>query len=459
MTGRSARLLPADETGTRLLDLRTLEAHTQHYGAMPLVSVAPDGKPGALVDELHTAGLRGRGGGWFPTSRKMHAVVESAAARRALSSGRKTVVIANAMEGEPASSKDVVLLSHSPHLVLDGIQAAARSIGATNAYIAVHRGSPVIGIIDAAIAERGGIDTVPVELITPPARYVASKESALAHWAGDGIATTVYGDRPFQRGMNGRPTLVQNAETLAHIALIARHGGAWFASVGDPAAPGTTLVSVGGAVAMPGVIEVATGTPVRAILQRCGGESATVQGFLTGGYGGAWVKAEELIDTPWAPDSVANTGGVIGAGIFWALDDQHCGIRELASVSRWMAAKVRGNAAPAASGFPQSPTILPSCSLRRPMQKHSLNSITDFRLLKAAVGASIRMEQRDSFEPDCTHFTRNSPTTCAVAARHTPLSEHSRSPHPVRYRCARAERTSHEQGSRIREALPGSDGL
>ena len=352
MTARTMRLLPADDTGSRLLDLRSLEAHVRHYGAMPLVAVATDGKPGALVDELHTAGLRGHGGGWFPTSRKFHAVVESAAARRALSGGRKTVVIANAMEGEPASSKDAVLLSHSPHLVLDGIQAAARTIGATNAYIAVHRGSPLIATIDAAIAERGSLDTIPVELITPPARYVASEESALAHWAGDGVATPVYGERPFQSGMNGRPTLVQNAETLAHIALIARHGGAWFASVGDPAAPGTTLVSVGGAVAMPGVIEVATGTPVHEILQRCGGESSTVQGFLTGGYGGAWVKTDELIDTPWAPDAVANTGGVIGAGILWALDDQHCGLRELAAVARWMAGESAGQCGPCRFGLP-----------------------------------------------------------------------------------------------------------
>ena len=80
MTARTARLLPADDTGSRLLDLRSLEAHVRHYGAMPLVAVASAGKPGALVDELHTAGLRGRGGGWFPTSRKFHAVVESAAA-------------------------------------------------------------------------------------------------------------------------------------------------------------------------------------------------------------------------------------------------------------------------------------------------------------------------------------------------------------------------------------------
>lgn len=352
MTGRTARLLPADDTGTRLLDLRSLDAHRRHHGELPLVPLAADGHPGALVNAIHDSGLRGRGGGWFPTARKIHAVVESAAARRALSSGRKPVVIANAMEGEPASGKDAVLLSHSPHLVLDGIQAAARTIGATNAYIAVHRGSPIIAIVDAAIAERRGIDTVEIELITPPARYVASEESALAHWAGDGVATPAFGDRPFQRGMDGRPTLVLNAETLAHVALVARHGGAWFASVGDPAAPGTTLVSVGGAVVQPGVIEVATGTGVREILTRCGGTSDTVTAFLTGGYGGAWVKAEDLIDAPWAPDSVANTGGVIGAGILWAMGHDTCGIRELAAVSRWMAGESAGQCGPCRFGLP-----------------------------------------------------------------------------------------------------------
>ncbi|MCX6423740.1 MAG: hypothetical protein NTV96_04060 [Actinobacteria bacterium] len=271
MTSITPRLLPPDPVTGRALDLSSLSAHEAHFGPAPGVAVATKGRPGSLIDEISASGLRGRGGGWFPTTRKMHAVVESAAARKALSSGRKTVVIANAMEGEPASSKDATLLSHSPHLVIEGIQAAAATIGASNAYLAVHRGSPLIPILDEVLAQRSGIDRIPVELITPPARYVASEESALTHWAGDGEATPVYGARPFQRGMNGRPTLVQNAETLAHIALIARNGGAWFASAGVPDAPGTTLLSVGGAVAQHGVVEVATGSPVTDILNRCGG--------------------------------------------------------------------------------------------------------------------------------------------------------------------------------------------
>ena len=344
-------LLPVDASGN-VQDLRGLEAHTAAYGSMPTIPRAADGRPGALVDEIHAAGLRGRGGGWFPTARKIHAVVESAAARRALSSGRKPVVIANAMEGEPASGKDAVLISHSPHLVLDGLQAAALTIGATSAFIAVHRGSPLIDVLDAAIAERRGTDQVKVELVTPPARYVASEETALTHWIGDGTATPVFGGRPFQRGVDGRPTLVQNAETLAHIALIARHGGAWFEAVGDPQAPGTALVTVGGAVGRAGVIEVPTGTPVTEILRRCGGLADGVAGFLTGGYGGAWAKPEEIMAASWTPDSVQHAGGVIGAGILVALSKDTCALTEMVNVASWMAGESAGQCGPCRFGLP-----------------------------------------------------------------------------------------------------------
>ena len=348
----TSRLLPVDRSTGAVLSLRSLPAHLAQFGPLPALMPAADGRPGPLVDEVARAGLRGRGGGWFPTARKLHAVVESAAARRALSSGRKPVVIANAMEGEPASSKDQVLISHAPHLVLDGIQAAAITIGATTAYLAVHRGSPLIEILDAAIAERRSSDAVKVELLTPPARYVASEETALTHWIGDGTATPVYGGRPFQRGVDGRPTLVQNAETLAHLALIARHGGAWFASIGDPDAPGTALVSVGGAVGRAGVIEVATGTPVTELLARCGGVRDDVIGFLTGGYGGTWVPADAVLAARWSPESMREAGAVIGAGILWALDPTTCPITELSHVADYMAGESAGQCGPCRFGLP-----------------------------------------------------------------------------------------------------------
>ena len=344
------RLIPVDRDTGQVVVLTDLAAHQQWYGPMRQWGKGKEGRPELLLAEVEASGLRGRGGGWFPTARKMQAVLASAAQRSPLSSGRRTVLLGNAMEGEPASSKDAVLIWHAPHLLLDGMVAAAVAIGAREAYLAVHRGSTVIGVLDAAIAQRR--DPVKIQLITPPHRYVASEESALAHWAGDGLATPVFGERPFERGMNGRPTLVLNAETLGSLALIARHGGRWFAERGDPAAPGTTLVTVGGAVARPGVIEVPTGTVVSEIIGLCGGLTGPVDAFLTGGYGGAWVRREVLWDIPWSPGPVAEAGGVVGAGILWAMSAQVCPLDEVASVVHWMAGESAGQCGPCRFGLP-----------------------------------------------------------------------------------------------------------
>jgi NADH:ubiquinone oxidoreductase subunit F (NADH-binding) len=270
------------------------------------------------------------------------------------------------MEGEPASSKDAVLITRSPHLVLDGISLAARTIGATDAFIAVHRDSPLVPVLDAALDEReaAGIDPLPIRLMTPPARYVSSEESALAHWVGDGIGTPVFPDRPFQRGAAGRPTLVQNAETLAHLALIARFGGDWFASVGAPAAPGTTLVTVGGAVRTPGVVEVPTGTTVAEILALCGGPIEDVRGYLTGGYGGGWVGGEGFDRVAWDPESVRDAGGVIGASVLWALGESTCPLDELARVSAWMAGESAGQCGPCMFGLPSVAEDVRALALR-----------------------------------------------------------------------------------------------
>ncbi len=344
----------------------SLAAHHREFGRLPLVDARRGDRPGDLVDDVERAALRGRGGGWFPTHLKLRAVVDSSAARGPLSRSRRPVVIGNGMEGEPASGKDAALLTRSPHLVLDGISAAARTIGATDAFIAVHRGSPAVPSLEVALAERASsrIDPVTIRIVTPPARYVASEESALAHWVGDGEATPVFPDRPFQRGAAGRPTLVQNAETLAHLGLIARRGGAWFAEVGAPGAPGTTLVTVGGSVPNPGVVEVPTGTAVHEILARCGGPAGTVRGYLTGGYGGGWVAAGDFDQAAWDPDSVRAAGGVIGASVLWAIGELTCPLEELARVTAWMAGESAGQCGPCMFGLPSVAEDVRSLALR-----------------------------------------------------------------------------------------------
>ena len=171
------------------------------------------------------------------------------------------------MESEPASEKDQALLSRAPHLVLDGAVLAARAVGATAVHVCLDQTRAAqVQTVWSAVQERAlaGLGDVPITISQLPRRYVASEETALISWLNGGEAKpTVTPPRPFERGVARRPTLVANVETLAHVALIARYGPAWFRQAGSPDAPGTMLVTITGAVRMPGVFEIEAGTPGR----------------------------------------------------------------------------------------------------------------------------------------------------------------------------------------------------
>ena len=274
-----------------------LAGHTARYGPPP--SSLSRRQRDALIAEVARAGLTGRGGAGFPTARKLAAVA----------AGRAPVVVANGTEGEPASMKDRVLMASSPHLVLDGAVLAAEITGAGNAVIVVHR--DVRAIIDQAVAERvrAGLDRVRLEVRTAADGFVAGQASAVVRWIQRGIpAPTATPPRLALRGLRGAPTLVQNVETLAHLALIARYGASWFRSAGTPAEPGSMLVTVLGAVREPGVREVAIGTPVGQLLDLAGGASAPPQALLLGGYFGAWVDAAEASARPFSSAGLADLG-------------------------------------------------------------------------------------------------------------------------------------------------------
>ena len=279
--GTLPRLLPAEPPG--------LAGHTARYGPPP--SALSRRQRDALIAEVGRAGLTGRGGAGFPTARKLAAVA----------AGRAPVVVANGTEGEPASVKDRVLMACSPHLVLDGAVLAAEITGARRAVIVVHR--DVRAVLDEAVAERARarLDRVRLEIRTAAEGFVAGQASAVVQWVQRGVpAPTATPRRLAQRGLRGAPTLVQNVETLAHLALIARYGASWFRSAGTPAEPGSMLVTVLGAVREPGVREVAIGTPVGQVLDLAGGASAPLRALLLGGYFGAWVDAAEALDRPFS---------------------------------------------------------------------------------------------------------------------------------------------------------------
>jgi len=295
-------------TGPRLLhpgpDPVGLAVHTARYGPVP--SGLGRREREALIAEVDRAGLTGRGGAGFPTARKLAAVA----------AGRTPVVVVNGTEGEPASVKDRVLMARSPHLVLDGAVLAAEVTGARTAVIVAHRDVREFVAEAAAERARAGLDRVRLEVRTAADGFVAGQASAVVRWVQQGVAApTATPPRLAQRGLRGAPTLVQNVETLAHLALIARYGAAWFRSAGTPAEPGTMLVTVLGAVRQPGGLEVGIGTLVGQVLDLAGGASAPVQALLLGGYFGAWVAADLALDRPFSSAGLADLGAGPGAGL------------------------------------------------------------------------------------------------------------------------------------------------
>jgi len=295
-------------TGPRLLhpgpDPVGLAGHTARYGPAP--SGLGRREREALIAEVDRAGLTGRGGAGFPTARKLAAVA----------AGCTPVVVVNGTEGEPASVKDRVLMARSPHLVLDGAVLAAEVTGARTAVIVAHRDVREFVAEAAAERARAGLDRVRLEVRAAADGFVAGQASAVVRWVQQGVAApTATPPRLAQRGLRGAPTLVQNVETLAHLALIARYGAAWFRSAGTPAEPGTMLVTVLGAVRQPGGLEVGIGTLVGQVLDLAGGASAPVQALLLGGYFGAWVAADLALDRPFSSAGLADLGAGPGAGL------------------------------------------------------------------------------------------------------------------------------------------------
>lgn len=332
------RLLPA----TLAAEPASLDEHVARHGLVPSCG-RDQRRREALIGVVGRAGLTGRGGASFPTARKLAAVA---------SGHRRPVVIANGTEGEPASAKDKVLLARQPHLVLDGAVLAAEMIGASRAVVVVHHA--VREIVDNAAAERrrAGIDKVRIRVMTAADQFVAGEASAVVHWVERGVAKpTKTPPHISEHGLEGRPTLVQNVETLAHIALIARHGASWFRSVGTPAEPGSMLVTLTGALRRPGVYEIEIGTPVSQILGLAGGPSAPLSALLVGGYFGTWVNWDSAGALPFSAAGLGTLGAGPGAGLVAALSDDSCGLTETAHVTRYLASQSAGQCGPCLFGL------------------------------------------------------------------------------------------------------------
>ena len=316
---------------------RRLPAHLGLHGPVPY-----RGSARALIPEVRAAGLTGRGGAAFPVHRKLEAV---AAARPG-----RAIVVGNGAEGEPASHKDEALLFLAPHLVLDGLQLAAEAVGAGRAVLYVRADLRARTRLDDYLPERDayGLDRVPVEIVWSPRRFLAGEESALASRISGGPAVPRFTPpRVFERGVDGRPTLVQNVETLAHLALIARYGPGWFRAMGTPDEPGTMLCTLRQASGSVDVAEAAIGTPLGTLL----GLSGT-GAVLVGGYHGAWLPAAQAAQLTLSNAELRPAGAFTGAGVLAALPADRCGLIESARVARYLALESAGQCGPCRNGLP-----------------------------------------------------------------------------------------------------------
>lgn len=333
MTVAPTRDAPA---GTRRLFAAPGPSLEQHLGTFGPLPADVD-----LLGLVERAGLVGRGGAGFPSARKLRGVAE----------GGNGVVVGNAAEGEPVSDKDRTLLHAAPHLVIDGLVLAARAVGARQAYLVTARAEVAHHLREQVRLRREGIRITVVEVGD---RFVSGEESAVVNAInGKAGVPSDRSVRVFERGVQRRPTLVHNVETLAHVALLARYGPAWFRSVGSRDEPGTFLATVSGAVADPGVFEVPFGTRLDEVLASARGPSHDAQAVLVGGYHGAWVPGRAIGSTRMTRTSLATYGASVGAGVVAALGRDQCGLVESAGIATYLAEQVAGQCGPCINGLPR----------------------------------------------------------------------------------------------------------
>ncbi|KIS28106.1 hypothetical protein TV39_06945 [Arthrobacter sp. SPG23] len=335
-------LPPAGRQVSRLLAAGPDPALTRHldtFGPLDADAVTP-----GFLTVLESAGLTGRGGAAFETGRKAMSTARSG--RKGLLPARP-VVIGNGAEGEPLSFKDRTLLAHAPHLVIDGLLALTRALSGAQMYLYVTAVS--VPGVRRALSEHPGARRI--EVVEAPETFVSGEASAVVNRIATGSALPLDQRRRLsEAGLNGRPTLVVNVETLAQVALIARYGAEWFREAGTPSDPGTRLVSVSGpAPARDVVLEVPGGASLPDVLRSAGMDPDSVSAVLVGGYHGRWVRPGPYVLSPTGP---AGRAVRPGAGVIHALGAGACGLQVTARIVSYLAGESARQCGPCMFGLP-----------------------------------------------------------------------------------------------------------
>lgn len=324
--------------------LEGLEAYRSRDGYRALERSLRELSPRAVIAELEQSGLRGRGGAGFPTARKLALTLERPETPR--------YVVMNGGEDEPGSRKDRVLMENVPHLVLEGVVLAAYAVQAEKAYLYVNHGYEAAARAMAAAMEEAreagywGEDVMgsgfrlEIATVAAPSNYVAGEDTAaLEVIEGKDPLPRRKPPFPVTAGLFGKPTLVNNVETLANIAPIVARGPEWYRSFGAGESPGTMIFSLGDEMERPGVYELPFGTPLRYLLEECGGGlkgGRRIKAVLPGGPSSGFLPPERL-DVPLDHDSLRNAGSSIGCGVVKVLAEGDSVLDEVARIADFFA--------------------------------------------------------------------------------------------------------------------------
>ena len=309
------------------IDATRIEGYLAAGGYEALARAVGELQPAAVIDEIRASGLRGRGGGGYPTGLKW-------AITRKIEADQKYVVC-NADEGDPGAFMDRSVLESDPHRVLEGMAIAGYAVGASQGYIYVRAEYPLaIERLKMAIrqAERHGVlgnrilesaFSFRIDLRVGAGAYVCGEETALLR-SIEGRRGRPHPRPPYpsEAGLFGKPTVINNVETFANVAPIITRGGAWFAGIGTPKSAGTKVFALAGKIRNTGLIEVPMGIALRTIVFDIGGgtpEGTTFKAAQTGGPSGGCIPAAHL-DLPVDYESLQAVGSIMGSGGLIVMD-------------------------------------------------------------------------------------------------------------------------------------------
>ncbi len=338
------RLLPLD--GNPVKSLQEYEASGGLLGLHKALKMPPD----QIIDALKNSGLRGRGGAGFPTGVKWASVVGSGRGKR--------YVCCNAAEGEPGTFKDRYLLRANPYMTLEGLAIAAHAVGARRAFICIKRSfRKVTERLRTAIEEFHAAQIFPegreikIELVLGPEEYLFGEEKALLEVIEGNLPLPrwlpPYMEGLFRQPLQDNPTLVNNAETLANVALIMREGAEWFRRVGTLDSPGTMIFTVCGDIERAGCYELPLGTSMRDLVENFGGgvhSGRALKAIFPGVSNG--VLTPGYLDVPLDFDSMRAIGSGLGSGGYIIYDDTVCIIKAAAIISRLLYVESCGQCPP-----------------------------------------------------------------------------------------------------------------